>query len=364
MKKAAVIIISIALFFLNGVDAFASDEIYGEIFDAFSDEALSLLEDFGISSNGDVSFFDITPAKAVNTVLELFTRGFKDIFTGAAEILILIVITAMLTGILPSDGNLFFMGKSVAVMTVMFSLVKLTGEIFTECASALLVTKDFMLTLIPVFTGVVTVSGNPSLALNFNSVVFAFAEGIAVLFEGAVPVMAAVLSAVCSAGAINPYMKLQGIGRTLSKAITLIMAFVSGIFVAVLSVRGVIAGAADSVTIRGVRFLIGNTVPVVGSAIGEALNSVVAGIGLIKSTVGMLGIVGVAVINLPVFINIILWKGVLFVAGVVADITGCGEIKSFSESLSGVISVVTGALCFASFVFIISIAIILTVSKA
>ncbi len=364
MKKAVTVIICLFCFFRFSVISSANEEIYGDIFDFFSDDAVSVLESFGINGDEDGDFFDITPIKALETVWELFTKGFSDIISAASLSLILIFITALVSGILPQSGSLFFMGKSVAVMTVMFSLVSFTGEIFTECASALLVTRDFMLTLIPIFTGVIAVSGNPALSVSFNSVVFSFGEGVALLFQRVVPVMSAVLTAVCTAGAINPYMKLQGIGRTLSKGITLLMAFVSGIFVAVLSVRGVIAGAADSVTIRGMRFLIGNTVPVVGSAIGEALNSVVAGIGLIKSTVGMLGIAGIIVINLPVFINIILWKGVLYVMGIAADITGCEEIKGFSENLSSVISLITGALCFVSFVFIISIAIILTVSRA
>lgn len=363
MKRFAVFLICIFLLFCFSVAAGAS-EVYGEIFDFFSDDALSLLSEFGIDTDGQGDFFDITPGKALGTVAGLFTKGFSDIFRAGLTSLTLIIVAALFTGFFPEGGNLFFMGKSVAVMTVMFSAVSFTGEIFSECASALLMTKNFMLTLIPVFTGVVAVSGNPALAVSFNSVVFAFAEGIALLFSNVIPVMSAVLVAVCSAGAVNPYMSLQGIGRTLSRAITLLMAFVAGIFVAVLSVRGVIAGAADSVTIRGFRFLIGNTVPVVGSAIGEALNSVVAGIGLIKSTAGMLGIMGITVINLPVLVNIILWKGALFVMGVTADITGNSEIKGFSESLSGVISVITGALCFVSLVFILSIAIILTVSRS
>ncbi len=363
MKRTAVFLICIFLLFCFSVTANAS-EMYGEIFDFFSDDALSLLRDFGINTDGQGDFFDITPERALRTVFNLFLNGFSGIFRAGLTSLTLIVVASLFTGFFPERGNLFFMGKSVAVMTVMFSAVSFTGEIFSECASALLMTRNFMLTLIPVFTGVIAVSGNPSLAVSFNSVVFAFGEGIALLFGNVVPVMSAVLVSVCSAGAINPYMKLQGIGRTLSRAITMIMAFVAGIFVAVLSVRGVIAGAADSVTIRGFRFLIGNTVPVVGSAIGEALNSVVAGIGLIKSTVGMLGIIGIVVINIPVLINIILWKGALFVMGVTADITGNVEIKGFTENLSGVISVITGALCFVSLVFILSIAIILTVSRS
>ncbi len=362
MKKTAVFLLCTLLFAGFSVKAFASD-MYGEIFDFFSEDALSLLEQLGIDTDGQGDFFNITPERALNTVWELFTDGFSDIFRGGLTSLTLIIIASLFTGFFPEGGNLFFMGKSVAVMTVMFSVVSFTGEIFTECASALLMTRNFILTLIPVFTGVIAMSGNPSLAVSFNSIVFAFGEGIGLLFSDVIPVMSAVLTAVCSAGAINPFMKLQGIGRTLSRAITMLMAFVAGIFVAVLSVRGVIAGAADSVTIRGFRFLIGNTVPVVGSAIGEALNSVVAGIGLIRSTVGMLGVVGVIVIILPVLADIILWKGALFVMGVTADITGNNEIKGFTENLSGVISLITGALCFVSLVFILSIAIILTVSK-
>lgn len=363
MKKTAVLLICIFLFFSLPVSA-SAEAIYGEVFDFFSEDALSLLEKFGIDTDGEGDFFNITPKKALETVWELFRDGFSDISGAVLQSLALIVVISLFTGFFPDGGNLFFMGKSVAVMTVMFSVVSFTGEIFSECASALLMTRNFMLTLVPVFTGVIAMSGNPALSVSFNSVVFAFGEGIALFFGNIIPVLSAVLLAVCSAGAINPYMKLQGTGRTLARAVTMLMAFVAGIFVAVLSVRGVIAGAADSVTIRGMRFLIGNTVPVVGSAIGEALNSVVASIGLIRSTVGMLGVVGLVVINLPVLVNIILWKGALYVMGVAADITGNNEIKGFTESLSGVISIITGALCFVSLVFILSIAIILTISRA
>ncbi len=364
MKKAVVIIICIFMMLQFSLKASALESSVDEVFDVFSEETKELLESFGISSDIGESFTEISAEKALNTVITLFTNGLSEHIGAAVLSVTLIFITALISGILPENTGLFLMGKSVALMTVMFSVVSFTAEVFTECCSSLLVTKDFMLVLIPVFTGIVSFSGNPALAVSFNSVVFAFAEFVSLLFENIVPVLSAVLIAVCTAGAINPFMKLDGIGRTLSKALTLFMAFVAGIFVAVLSVRGVIAGAADSVTIRGMRFLIGNTVPVVGSAIGEALNSVVAGMGLIKNTVGMLGVAGITVINLPSLINILIWKGILYVISAVSDITGCVEIKSFSENLSGVLSVVTGALCFISFVFIISIAILITVSRS
>ena len=363
MKKFFIAVVFVLIFFMLPVKSFASFS-YSEIFDAIPDNAKNLLGNFGIDENVTESFSFISPTRAVETVISLFTDGFSEVLSTGALCIALVLISVFLGGLIPDKSSIFFMGKAISVMMIIYFIAENTAEIFSQCCSSLLVTKDFMLVLIPVFTGIVSFSGNPSLALSFNSVVFSFSELIAILFERIVPTLSAVLMGVCTAGAINPFMKTEGFTRLLNKAVTLFMAFIAGIFVAVLSVRGVIAGAADSVTIRGVRFLIGNTIPVVGSAIGEALNSVVAGISLIKNTAGMLGIAGVIAINIPCLINMILWKGMLYVTSVTADITGSSEIKSLSDNMNGVLSVIAGALCFVSFVFIISIAIIITISRS
>ncbi len=363
MKKTAVFAAVVILFFCFSFTSFAADENTRKVFDALPGESKELMESFGITESLAVSFSDITAEKAIDTLFGLFRDGFFVSAKSAAVCLGLLLICSLFTSLMPDNSSLFVMGKSIAVMCMMFSLVSVSGDMFIRCCSSLLVTKDFMLVLIPVFAGIVSFSGNPALAVSFNSVVFGFAQTVSLLFEGVVPVLAGVMFAISAASSMNPLMKLDGIARTVSKTVTLFMAFIAGVFVAVLSVRGVIAGAADSVTIRGVRFLVGNAVPVVGSAVGEALNSVAAGLGLIKNTVGMLGIAGVAVINLPVLISVTVWKTVLFFISIAADIAGCSEIKSFAEGINGVLSVIIGAICFVSFVFIISIAILITISK-
>ena len=363
MKKIVIAAICLCVFFVFSVRASATFT-YSEIFDGIPDNAKNLLESFGVDENIAESFSQISPYGAIETVISLFTDGFSDILGTGALCIALIFASVFLGGLIADNSSVFFMAKAISVMMIIYCIAEKTAEVFSQCCSSLLVTKDFMLVLLPVFTGIVAFSGNPSLALSFNSVVFSFSELIVLLFESIVPTLSAVLMGVCTAGAINPFMKTDGFTRILNKAITLFMAFIAGIFVAVLSVRGVIAGAADSVTIRGVRFLIGNTIPVVGSAIGEALNSVVAGISLIKNTAGVIGIAAVIAINIPCLISIIMWKGMLYVTGITADITGSSEIKNLSDNMNGVLSVIAGALCFISFVFIISIAIIITISRS
>ena len=354
-------ILSVAAFIVEGN---ASEVVTQDIFDALSQETREILEELGIGDGISESFSEISPEKALNTVFDIFRGSLRDIGKTVASSLALIFLTALVMSFLSGNDSLALMGKSIALMIIMFPIISSTSEIFTQCASALLVTKDFMLVLIPVFAGVVALGGNAAAALSFNTVAFSFAEFTALIFDGAVPVVCTVLIAICVSGTLSPIVRFDGIGRTIAKAVNLFMAFIAGIFVAVLSVRGVIAGAADTVTIRGIRFLVGNIVPVVGSAIGEALNSVAASVGLIKNTVGMIGIAAVLVINLPPLINVIVWKTAMYFLGVSADIAGISEIKGFCENMGSVLSVITGAVCFISFVFVISIAIIITVSRS
>lgn len=363
MKLIAVVCVFFAVFIMLPFTAFASEEYYSELFEALPGETTRLLESFGIGEDVYESFGEISPERALEAVAEVFRSGFSQPVKSGAMSIALVFISALVTSLAPENGNIKEGVKRISLLVIIFFLISFAGDVFSACCSGLMMTKNFMLVLIPVFTGVVSFTGNAAAALSFNTVVFAFAEAVAVFFETVFPVLCVVLTAVSCAGAFNPVIKLNSIGSSLSKLVNLLMAFVAGIFVAVISVRGVIAGAADTVTIRGIRFLVGNALPVVGSAIGEALNSIVAGLSLIKNTVGVIGIAAVAVMNLPVLINACIWKGALYFIGFAGDITDFSEVKSFCENMNGVLSVIIGAICYVSFVFIISIAIILTVSK-
>ena len=363
MRFVFVPLLSIIMIFMLNSEAFATEADYGKITDALAPDTEKLLEQFGITEKIYENYSEISPEKVLDTIVGIFSGEAVSSFKAALVCISLLIITSIVCNFFPEKTGLAMMGKSIALMSIMFAIISVSGTIFIECCSSLLAAKDFMFVLIPIFAGVVTAAGDPALAMSFNTVVFAFAELIAVLFTKTVPALSGTLLSVCAAGAVNPVMKLQSVGKIFSRILNMMMAFVAGIFVAVLSIRGVIAGAADTVGIRGVRFLIGNLVPVVGSAIGEALNSVAAGLGLIKNTAGMLGIAAIIVINLPVLIKVITWKCTLCFIGFAADLTDMNEVKGFCENVNQILSVAVGAIFFTSFVFIISIAIILTVSK-
>ncbi len=336
---------------------------YADVWDAIDGQTRDLLSDIGITPSVADTLADVNAKNVFSVITRIFKGQTAQPLSAAFIVLAVLVAVAFFSSFL-GDGKLKELTGNAGTLSIVFLLMGLISPMISSCVSAIELSKDFMLSLIPVLTAVVAFSGNPALALSFNTVVFSFAQSISVLYANLIPSFAAVGCAFSASTAINPMMKLSKLSQLVFKAATFIMSFISGIFVAVLSVRGVIAGAADTVTIRGLRFLIGSSVPVVGSAIADALNSVVAGVGLIKNTIGVIGIAATLFINLPVLCEIIVWKTALYILGIFCDILSEDNISSFLSTLNSVFSVLTAVICFNMFVFIISIAIIFTVKTS
>ncbi len=366
MKKTVRVFFMCMFFFVNFfVSAKASqvtqEEIwYADVWDAIDGQTKDLLSDIGITPSVADSLTDINAKNVFSVISGIFKGELTKPLTAAFLVLIVLLAVAFFSSFL-GESKLKELAGNIGTLSIVFLLTGLVSPMITSCVSAIELSKDFMLSLIPVLGAVVTFSGNPTLALSFNTVVFSFAQSISVLYANLIPSFASVGCAFSASTAINPMMKFSKLSQLVFKVATVIMAFISGIFVAVLSVRGVIAGAADTVTIRGLRFLIGNSVPVVGSAIADALNSVIAGVGLVKNTVGIIGIAATLFINLPVLCEIIIWKAALYILGIFCDILSEDNINSFLNSLNSVFSVLSAVICFNMFVFIISIAIIFTI---
>ena len=104
----------------------------------------------------------------------------------------------------------------------------------------------------------------------------------------------------------------------------------------VLSVKTAVASRADALGLRSLRFAINSVVPVIGSAISEGLLSIQSYAGLVKSTVGVVGIIGVIALFLPALINVIGWRVSIAVSVAVSEIyddrTVCKMLRAFGDA--------------------------------
>lgn len=115
----------------------------------------------------------------------------------------------------------------------------------------------------------------------------------------------------------------------------------------VLSVKTAVAAKADMLGIRSIRFAVNSVVPVIGSSISEGLLSIQAYSSLIKSSVGIVGIVAVVLVFLPAIVETAVWRISLSFCSVLSDVFG-------DKSVSSVLNAFREALLLANVIVILS----------
>ena len=109
---------------------------------------------------------------------------------------------------------------------------------------------------------------------------------------------------------------------------------------------------------RAVKFSLGAFVPVVGSALGEALNSVRGCLTLLKSTLGAFGILSTALIVLPPLLECVLWLISLNFCVMAAETFSLDTVASLFKTAQGVLKTLIGVLAACSMFMIIATAIV------
>lgn len=124
---------------------------------------------------------------------------------------------------------------------------------------------------------------------------------------------------------------------TVKQLVTLGLKLAVVAFTAYLSVTGVVSGSADLAAVKAAKLTISTAVPVVGSMIADASETLLVSAGLIRSSVGIFGLLGVLAVSIGPFIETGL--GYLSMKCTAAVAAAAGE-----KQLSGLISAMAGAI--------------------
>ena len=104
-----------------------------------------------------------------------------------------------------------------------------------------------------------------------------------------------------------------------------------------------------------------NFIPVVGGAISDAYGTVKASFGILRSGVGIFGIIAVCVMVLPPLVEAAVFRMVLMLASAAASMFDCGPVKAFLSAADDVMSLIFSVLMSFSVMFVVSTAVVLSV---
>lgn len=135
------------------------------------------------------------------------------------------------------------------------------------------------------------------------------------------------------------------------------------VFVGYLTVSGIAAGSADAAAVKAAKFAISGAVPVVGSILADASESILAAAGILRSTVGIFGMLVILGICLLPFLQLAVHYLVYKLVSALAATVSGGRVSGLIGSLSGAFGLVlgmTGACALLLLVVLLSCALLVT----
>ena len=246
---------------------------------------------------------------------------------------------------------------SAAVAVPAAGLISQMGDMIV-CSS------NLMLAYIPVIALLLTASGNIAGSAAYYAGVLATGEGIGQLSSRIIVPFCNMLLGLGIAGGLNSAVNLGGFTRSLAKTAKWLLGFGMALFTAVLGLKQVLTSAADSLTGRAAKLALSSFVPVVGSALGEALRTVQGSLTVLKSGIGVFVILALGVTFLPSVLSAVMWLVTLWAGKSTAEVLNLSQGASMLESIADVFRVILAAMLSVMTVYIISTAMIFTMGGA
>ncbi len=200
----------------------------------------------------------------------------------------------------------------------------------------------FSKTLLPTLAAATAASGAVTTA-TFQQVTTVFLSDLLIsLIDGLLMPLVYLYIGALAAGACLPENRLGAIADGLKKIVTWVLTTSLLLFTVYLSVVRVVAGAADGTTVKVAKAAISGVVPVVGGIIAEASETVLAGAGMLKNTVGVFGMLAIlaacAYPFLQLGVQYLLYKLAAFLAAAIGSPGLCKLI----DGLGGAFGLVLG----------------------
>lgn len=360
MKKTVIFLCALLLFLLIPVSSYSMDYSEEEYNKTLSSYDLSSFEkeldadtykmldelgvlDFSYESITGLSFNDI-----VGLLKSLFQKKAELPIKSCVIVLVFILLSAFLQSLkVESDDSVnMIYSTATALLVATVVLVKLTSTV-SLASMAISVASNFVYAFIPVFCSIVVASGGITTGFSTNTTLLILAQGLSFISSNVFMPIVNCYLALGVTSSLRYELNLDKLLSSVKKIITTCISFVSGVFVSVLSVKTAVAGRADMLGLRSIRFAINSVVPVIGSSISEGLLSIQAYSSLIKSSVGIVGVVAVVLVFLPSIIEVVLWRISLTLCVIVSDVFG-------DKSVSAVLNAFLNTLLLINVILILS----------
>ncbi len=329
-------------------------EVPQDLEDALPREAERLLGDVDVSAkDGFVQGMGNILDRMAHQVGEILRQRLR----GAALVLTAVVLCGAVEGFCQGAGGekvtlfLPMAGALSVTLATAGSLDSLMGA-GTRTIEEL---SEFSNVLLPSLAMATAASGATATAAVQQVGTLFFAGLLMDLIHGLLMPLVYLYVGVLTASAMLPEERLGKLAEGVKKTIAWILTTALLAFTVYLSVVRAISGSADNASLKVAKAAISGAVPVVGSILSEATETVLAGAGLLKNTIGVFGMLGILAACAHPFLHLGIQYLLYKLTAMLSSAVGAPGLCKLIDGLGGAFGLVLGMTGSCAFLLLISI---------
>ena len=277
--------------------------------------------------------------------------------------IIAVIILCSVTESMHDSGNMLSgTFSTVGVLACSGMICTSFAAVMESSKTAIEALSAFLAVYIPSFAGIMAASGQTAAATAYNATITVATQLITQLFSVIIFPLSSCIMGVSIAGAINPDIKINSISEAAKRLVNWCLGLLMAVFTGLLSVQGFVAAAADSVSMRAIKFTVSGAVPIVGGAVSDALQTVKSSMTLLKSTTGSFGIIASVTVMLPVVLSVALFRIALMISSAISDSFGTSRLTVLLRSGESVLAIVIAVMVCFWLLAVVSTALMLAIS--
>lgn len=260
-----------------------------------------------------------------------------------------VIAAAMLTSLLVS-----FPGKSKRVtelagtIAVACLLLGSANTLIHSAADTVTALSEYGKLLLPVMTTAMAAQGGITSSAAIYTGTAIFDAILCALISGLLVPMIYVFLALAVANSALGEDLLKKLRDFLKWLVSWCLKIILYVFTGYIAVTGVVSGTTDQAALKATKLTISGVVPVVGGILSDASEAVLVSAGLVKSAVGVYGLLAIAAIAITPFLQIavqyLLLKLTAAVCGIFGNKRSSELIGDFSAAM-GLLLAMTGTVC-------------------
>lgn len=155
--------------------------------------------------------------------------------------------------------------------------------------------SSLLVAVVPVLGGLLVAGGSVSSAAILEPAILVGVTGLVNIIQHFV--LPLILGGVClgAFGNFTEGFSLSRLAKLMLQIATIALGLAFTIFMGLMAVKGIAAPLADTVTIRGAKFMVGSLIPVLGKLLSDALEVVASCSATIRGAAGVLSLLGVII---------------------------------------------------------------------